>query len=197
MIKSLEYPSQADIREFIARQGREKLSYPDVGASISGSPDGYDLDHNRVCLGHGEAVFKAACAGLARWEMFPRPWTRIEPANAAIEKGTVVAMLAQVYGLWWWNACRIVYTLDESTPIRRFGFAYGTLPGHIESGEERFSVEWLANDTVWYDMRAFSRPRYWLVRLGYPLARRLQRRFVKQSQAAMKRLSAPGAAAKP
>jgi uncharacterized protein (UPF0548 family) len=29
--------------------------------------------------------------------------------------------------------CRVVYVLDE--PERR-GFAYGTLPGHPESGEE-------------------------------------------------------------
>ena len=39
-------------------------------------------------------------------------------------------------------------------------------------------------------MRAFSRPRSWPVRLGYPIARGLQRRFVLQSQAAMRRIVA-------
>ena len=118
--------------------------------------------------------------------MFPSPWTRIAPANAPIEEGTVVAMLARVYGVWWLNACRIVYVIDERAPIRRFGFAYGTLPGHVESGEERFMIEWLADDTVWYDLRAFSRPRFWLVRLAAPLARGLQRRFVRESKIAMR-----------
>src|SRR5262249_42824659 len=103
-----------------------------------------------------------------------------------IQEGNVVAMLARVFCVWWLNACRIVYVFDESEPVRRFGFAYGTLPGHVERGEERFSVEWLADDTVWYDLRAFSRPRYWLTRLGYPLARRVQRRFARDSLAAMR-----------
>jgi uncharacterized protein (UPF0548 family) len=33
--------------------------------------------------------------------------------------------------------CRIVYVIDE--PDRR-GFAYGTLPGHPERGEEAFII---------------------------------------------------------
>jgi uncharacterized protein (UPF0548 family) len=71
--------------------------------------------------------------------------------------------------------------------VRRCGFAYGTLPHHVERGEERFSVEWHPDDTVWYDVRAFSRPRYWPVRLAFPLARWLQRRFVTESKAAMQK----------
>ena len=69
----------------------------------------------------------------------------------------------------------------------RFGFAYGTLPGHAESGEERFLVEWdRADDAVWYDILAFSRPRHPLARLGYPLTRRTQRRFARDSAAAIR-----------
>jgi uncharacterized protein (UPF0548 family) len=45
--------------------------------------------------------------------------------------------------------------------------------------------------SVWYDLLAFSTPRYWLVRLGYPLTRRLQRRFVRDSLAAMVRAARP------
>lgn len=187
VIWSLRRPSQEVLHAFLARQRREPFSYPEVGQSRSGTPAGYDLDHNRVRLGEGKAVFEAACAALRQWEMFPKPWTHIEPAGAPIEEGGVVAMLARALGVWWLNACRIVYVLDETEPVRRCGFAYGTLTGHVERGEERFSVELLADGSVWYDVRAFSRPRFWPVRLGYPLARRLQRRFVRDSQAAMKR----------
>lgn len=188
VIWSLRRPPQQVIHSFLSRQRQEPFSYPEVGQSRSGTPAGYDLDHNRVRLGEGPAVFEAACAALRRWEMFPGPWTRIEPADTPIVEGNVVAMVAQTLGVWWLNACRIVYVLDETEPVRRFGFAYGTLTGHVECGEERFSVELLADASVWYDVRAFSRPRYWPVRLAYPLVRRIQRRFVRESQAAMKRV---------
>ena len=83
------------------------------------------------------------------------------------------------------NVSRIVYVIDEET---RFGFAYGTLPHHVEAGEERFLVGWdREDDTVWYDILAFSRPANLLVRLGNPVARRLQRRFARDSLQAMKR----------
>ena len=72
----------------------------------------------------------------------------------------------------------VVYVVDES---RRFGFAYGTLPDHVECGEERFLIEWQLDDSVWYDIFAFSRPQHPLVRLSKPLARRLQKQFARDS----------------
>lgn len=56
---------------------------------------------------------------------------------------------------------RVVYIVDEP---RRRGFAYGTLPGHPEDGEEAFLVEHRDDDSVWITIRAFSRPssRFWL-----------------------------------
>jgi uncharacterized protein (UPF0548 family) len=79
---------------------------------------------------------------------------------------------------------RIVYVIEEP---RRFGFAYGTLPGHMAIGEERFLIEWNADDDVYYDVLAFSRARHPLMKLGYPLVRRLQKRFGRESAAAMRR----------
>ena len=71
--------------------------------------------------------------------------------------------------------------------MERFGFAYGTLPGHAERGEERFLVEWShEDDSVFYDVLAFSRPNHLLAWLGYPFARILQRRFARDSKEAMK-----------
>ena len=82
------------------------------------------------------------------------------------------------------NACRIVTVIDEESP-RRFGFTYGTLPGHAECGEERFLLEMDEAGDVWFDILAFSRPRHWLAKLGYPIVRRLQKSF---APAAVKRL---------
>lgn len=182
---SLRPPAAEMIAVFLREQQALDFSYAEVGHTLEHSPAGYNIDHNRVMLGRGAEVFRLACQALRSWAMFPSPWTRIDPVNAPIVPGQIVAMLAHVYGLWWLNACRIVYTLDETSPVRRFGFAYGTLPGHVECGEERFSIEWLADDTVWYDLRAFSQPRYWPVRLAKPLARGLQKRFAVESKLAM------------
>lgn len=182
----LSRPSLERVQAFRAAQRSLPFSYPGVGATRNGGtpPPGYDRDRNRQLLGRGEAAFAAGRDAIRGWRMFPPPLATIEPAGIPIAEGEVAGVIIRVFGLWFLNAARIVYVIDEP---RRFGFAYGTLPGHAERGEERFLVEWLADDTVWYDLDAFSRPRYWAARLGYPLARRLQRRFVRLSKAAMAR----------
>jgi uncharacterized protein (UPF0548 family) len=185
-------PSAAAILEFLeplrASANSAPFSYLEVGASRHNAerPRGYNLDHNRVQIGTGTADFEAACAAIREWRMFPSPWTRISPQDAPIRVGEIVVMQAHALGLWWMNAARIVYTIDEPGPGRRFGFAYGTLQAHVEEGEERFSVELHEDGSVWYDLRAFSRPHYWSVRIGARVARRLQARFVRESQAAMR-----------
>lgn len=189
---SFRAPSQAALSAFLAGQrdaaSPPPYSYAEVGASRHNAerPHGYNLDHNRVQIGKGVAAFEAACAAMRAWRMFPAPWTRIAPADTPILVGEVVVMQAHALGLWWMNAARIVYTIDEPGPSRRFGFAYGTLLAHVEQGEERFSVELHEDGSVWYDLRAFSKPRYWPVRLGKRLARRLQARFVRESQLSMR-----------
>lgn len=187
-------PAKHRVTAFLAAQQGAAWSYSEVGASRHNAerPRGYDVDHNRVQIGEGEAGYAAACAAIRAWGMFPRPWTRISPADTSIQIGETVAMQAHALGLWWMNAARIVYTIDEHGPVRRFGFAYGTLLAHVEQGEERFSVELREDGSVWYDLRAFSRPRYWPVRIGKRLARRLQAKFVRESQASMRAAVAAG-----
>jgi uncharacterized protein (UPF0548 family) len=51
--------------------------------------------------------------------------------------------------------------------------------------DKEVSPKQIADDTVWYDIFAFSRPRQMLDKLGYPLSRLLQRRFAEGSKAAM------------
>lgn len=188
---SLRAPTASAIEVFRAEQERGGVfSYPEQGRTREeeARPTGYNFDLNRARIGTGQADFAAGCRALEAWRMFPEPWTRIVSPEENVRPGQTVAMLAQAFGLWWLNACRIVYVLDEHAPVRRWGFAYGTLDAHVEQGEERFSVELHDDGAVWYDLRAFSRPRYWPVRLAKPLARRLQRRFVRESLASMRRI---------
>lgn len=185
----LRRPSRDFIELFLRRQDGASLSYTAVGATDGEPPPGYDHDHNRAHLGHGPAAFEAACAALRAWRQFPAPLTEIVPPGAPLAPGQNVAVLARAFGSWWLNAARIVYAIDEEGPPRRYGFAYGTLAEHVEAGEERFLVEQLADGSVWYDLRAFSRPNHWMVRLAYPLARRLQRHFARESLASMRAAS--------
>jgi len=185
---TLRRPSDAEIAQFLTRQAGRAFSYADVGGTRSSAPGGYNVDHNRIRLGEGEAAFNRAVASVRRWEMFNIGWVTLCRPRAPIEIGQDVGILIPLFVLWSLNACRIVYALDSDNDARRFGFAYGTLADHVESGEERFSVEWhLGDDSVWYDLFAFSRPRHPLARLGMPLIRSLQRRFARDSLQAMLR----------
>lgn len=191
---SLRKPSADALRPFLAAQRELPFTYGAVGATAGTPPAGYAVDRTRIRLGEGETVFRSATAALRRWEQFNLGWVEAWPSDTPIQKGEAVAVMGRAVGVWWLNACRVVYVVDEAGPTPKFGFSYGTLPGHVESGEERFLVEWdRGDDAVWYDIIAFSRPNHVLTRLGYPVVRRLQKRFGRDSAAAMLRaVSATG-----
>lgn len=179
----LSKPSPSFIREFIDTQKNRAFSYAHIGASHKGAPRGYDVDHHRVQIGIGIGAFQRGGAALRRWEMFNVPWLCLCFPDTPVKVGAIVAILASHAGIWSLNACRIVYVIEEA---ERYGFAYGTLPEHGERGEERFTVQFCRNDSsVWYDLYAFSRPRF-AARLLYPYARSLQHRFARDSMKAMK-----------
>lgn len=182
----LRKPSAGRLRALLAAQSKLDLTYSAVGATAAVPPSGYVVDRTRIKLGEGKKVFAAAQAALKRWDHFRLGWVEAWPSDTPIKPGHAVVVIARLLGLWWLNCCRIVYVVDDSEPARRYGFAYGTLPEHAESGEERFTVEWHQHDDeVWYNILAFSRPNQTLVRLGYPYVRRIQRQFARDSAAAM------------
>src|SRR5215813_10066811 len=183
-------PELDEFVRFISDQTGKPFSYPAVGATSGKPPAGFIVDHNRVRLGNGEDMFASACRALSAWKIFDVGWVEVFPPDAPIVMGSTVAVLAGMFALWFLNACRIVYTVQEDGPLRRFGFAYGTLPEHAESGEERFIIEWnRGDDSVWYDLLAFSRPNQFLAKIAYPVARELQKRFASDSLQAMVRHS--------
>jgi uncharacterized protein (UPF0548 family) len=176
-------PSNEDVAKFISSQRNLDFTYPEVGATNATPPAGFTVDHNRIQLGHGEETYARGVEALKKWRQFELGWVTIVPRGVTVEVGATVAVKARAYGTWSLSASRVVYVIDES---RRFGFAYGTLPDHVECGEERFLVEWLEDDSVWYDIFAFSKPRHPLVRLSSPLARLLQKRFARESLSILK-----------
>ena len=98
-----------------------------------------------------------------------------------------MGVLGRHFGLWSLNAFRIIYLIEEEASLlKRYGFAFGTLPGDVERGEERFTVEWhRADDSVSYEVFAFARPAHPLARAGSPFVRLVQRQFAAASLRAM------------
>src|SRR5215470_7762978 len=176
-------PTERDAVQFILSQRNLPFTYSEVGATNESPPAGYNVDHNRIQLGEGETTYACAVEALKNWRQFDLGWVTIVPRGVAVEAGATVAVKARAFGSWSLNAARVVYVIDEP---RRFGFAYGTLPDHVERGEERFLIEWLPDNTVWYDILAFSRPQHPLVKLIGPLVRQRQGRFARESLIRMK-----------
>jgi uncharacterized protein (UPF0548 family) len=184
----LRKPSDETIAEFISSEQARPFTYEATGATQSETPpSGFIVDHNRTRLGDGEAVYERAVAALRNWQQFELGWIKIVPPGSPITVGQTVAIQAHTFGFWSLSAARIVYVIEESAPLQRFGFAYGTLPNHVECGEERFRIERLEDGSVWYDIYAFSHPQHPLVRLTSPLARNLQKQFVRESLAVMRK----------
>jgi uncharacterized protein (UPF0548 family) len=178
-------PDESSIRAFLGAQRSEGFSYAHAGASQGPAPNGYTVDHNRIQLGRGPRIFESAANAIRKWKMFEMSWLHLCWPDTPIEMGATVAVLISHFGFFSLNAARIVYVIDERGSPERFGFAYGTLSDHAERGEERFIVEFHPDDqTVWYDLYAFSRPAP-VTWLGYPVARTLQKRFIRDSKKAM------------
>ena len=182
---SIRSPHLPAVRRFLKVLQERPLSYSPVGITRAASPEGFDHDFSRVKLGRGNTVWNAARTALDEWRVFPESWTKVY-APAAPDIGVTVAVGIRLFGLWWTNACRVVYTID--TPDR-YGWAYGTLSDHFERGEECFWIERDRADNVWYCIRAMSRPNRWWVWLAYPFARRQQARFREESMRQMQTLT--------
>ena len=80
--------------------------------------------------------------------------------TAFVAPGDTVQLVTPLGPFSFRSPVRVVYLVDEP---KRKGFAYGTLAGHPETGEEAFVVELKEDGSVWLTVRAFSRPstRFW------------------------------------
>ena len=187
-------PTPATISNLLGQQASLDVNY-DTRADTPGpaAPPGYRLDVNQVQLGHGQAVFDAACQAVRRWAMFDIGWGEVlaldDEGQSCVAgepfAGQTIAGLFRLPVVWWLTPCRIVSTVDEQNQGRSFGFAYGTLPDHPMRGEEQFLVRLDDDGTCWYSITAYSKPRHPLTCLGYPAVRHMQMRFVRDSLKAM------------
>jgi uncharacterized protein (UPF0548 family) len=141
-----------------------------------------------VNVGRGGADFERARTALLAWKHFDIGWVETFPRHAPVAAGTVVAVLIRHVGLWSLNGCRVLYSVGSPTDGVRFGFAYGTLSNHAESGEELSEVFMDSQSSdVMYRIHATSKPQAAFAHVGQPIVRALQARFRRDSAEAMLR----------
>ena len=179
-------PTAAEIERFNDRSEKLPLSYGPTG--ILWRPAGAGrLDEEVVTIGRGRADFERARLALAGWKHFDIAWVHAVPRPWSIAPGTNVAVLIRHLGFWSLNGARVLYHVNGRGGATTFGFVYGTLTDHAESGEEMFEVSLDAQSgEVRYRIRALSWPQHVLARVGQPVVRRLQARFRSDSAAAMR-----------
>ncbi|MFB7114485.1 DUF1990 family protein [Streptomyces sp. NPDC056190] len=162
------------------------FTYEEVGATREQGhcPPGFHPLHVRTRIGEGEEVFRRASEAVMTWEMHRALGVGIEAsADRAAPGVDVTVTLAGVVRA----PCRVVWTEQEP---RRAGWAYGTLPGHPECGEESFLVDRTGDGTVWLTVTAFSRPAKWYARAAGPATRGLQHAYARRCGTTLRKLCA-------
>lgn len=151
------------------------LTYAETGATLgSALPEGFRVARRQHSCPDG-IDFAAARRALFGWEVHERAGLQVQ-ASGPVAVGAVVRLGLRLGPVVAHAPCRVVAVIDQPG---RAAFAYGTLPGHPESGEELFEI-------VRYDGRprlritAFSRPARVGTKLAGPLARLVQDRITQR-----------------
>jgi uncharacterized protein (UPF0548 family) len=153
----------------LARLTDAPFSYAEIGATAGEMPDGYHHIRKSAVIGRGRERFESAAARVMRWGMQRGAGLRVTASSDVAQVGAVI-----IVGIGPVRApCRVVYVVTDDN---RRGFAYGTLPGHPESGEELFAVRYdPSTDAVHAEVTAFSRHGTWWSRAAAPLTALIQR----------------------
>ncbi|MEV0896097.1 DUF1990 domain-containing protein [Actinoplanes sp. NPDC049802] len=160
-----------------------KLTYAEVGATQKAPlPPGYKHVRRDVEIGAGPEVFERAVTALSHWRMHRAAGFDVRAAGPAAPGLPVLLRFGVTAPV------RVVYLVDQPD---RCGFAYGTLPGHPECGEEAFVVHLTGSGRVRFRITAFSRPATLLARLGGPLTSLAQEYVTNRYVSALRSLSRP------
>lgn len=155
----------------------EQPTYAFVGALLGDDPPPLDLVAERT-VGHGPRAFARAVACIRSFGP-QRAVATVWPDDARAELGTDLIVALGLGPITVVALDRVVAVVDEPG---RWGFAYGTLPGHIEVGEEAFLVERRPDGTVVVRITARSHvalpPRRLLQQVLLPIQRRYAERYL-------------------
>lgn len=164
------------------------FTYPEIGGTGEDLlPPGYHLAEHSAVVGSGPAALERAAAAVFGWRAQRGVGLRIRATGPASTPGTVVVLTAGLPRFGYDIPCRVVWASTEGD-LR--GFSYGTLPGHPERGEERFTVRLTEDGDVVYRIRVFFRLASPAARLAGPASLLLQRASTARYVSAIERATA-------
>ncbi len=167
-------PSNDRLEQLRANAELDSLTYAREGASITGDhPAGYHWHESELTA---EVDWNAAKAAIRQWSGHRSKGAVLAPPTPPLAEGSTMAFAVRVMGIWASGTCRIVRLIDEE---RAFGFSYGTLPHHPETGEEMFAARDNGDGTVTFRVAAFSKPAGLLTSVLGPIGRLIQRVMTK------------------
>eukprot|EP00884_Botryococcus_braunii_P003482 jgi/Botrbrau1/13134/Bobra.0187s0089.1 len=199
---SLRRPSDDDMAGTLGT--RDEATY--AGLSQRGPPlpgeakvSGFVEDYDAYKVGKGRKTFKAASEALRKWEHLQLGWVISNHPPVGIGSGLCIA--ARLLFLWLRNPLSVVYQGKTNRglvprfvgshcrslpaarcPGHRLWLGATCLKGHVLAGEERWAVQWQKNDdSVWYEIYAFSKPDSLLAWIAYPVCRYYQMKFRRDS----------------
>lgn len=161
--------------ELVVELADAPYNYPEVGATRDDVlPAGYSGLRREIVLDAGAdqaGRFERIAEGVLGWRMHSGAGLQMLVSAPRAAPDVVLMATLPLGPFPVRTRCRVVYLIDEPDAM---GFAYGTLPGHPEQGEERFLVERIGQRSVRFSLSAFSRLSSPLARLGGPISRAVQ-----------------------
>lgn len=165
-------PSELAALRRLARIGQPgDLTYADHGLTRVGhAPGGYRTVRRRERVGTGEGAFRRLADGILDWEMHRGAGLAVPADTPRAAPGVRVVPVMGIGPVRISAPCRVLWTEEPGgTGPRRAGFGYGTLRGHPVKGEESFTSVLEADGSVWFEVRAYSRPANLLMRAAAPV----------------------------
>jgi uncharacterized protein (UPF0548 family) len=171
-------PDEAAMRAFLVGQRGSRSTYdmltPNERARL------FVVDRS-AAVGRADELERAVAA-LERWAQYPAPWTTVISEHTPPVVGDVTCARLRHLGFWSLVACRVT-RVERSD--RSFEIEIETLEGHAEVGTETFSLSAVDGELV-YRITSRSGPGHLLTRLGEPVMRHYQERFLRESPDALR-----------
>jgi uncharacterized protein (UPF0548 family) len=179
-------PTPTSLAPELASAAAASLTYPEVGATENVEPPvGYRPLRQAAVVGSGKAAWQRLAEAVGTWELHREAGMLVVTDTADVRQCGTVVNAAPVGPAALLAPCRVVRVIAEPA---RFGFAYGTLPGHPLVGEEEFVADLDEAGQVRLRIRSFSRP-VGLARVSPALSRAGQRMVNRRYLAAARRLA--------
>lgn len=177
---SVGKPTQQRLDAMLRSSRAAAPSYDFVGATLN--PDDRTCDEHTLVVGHGGHDLGAAREALLSWVPQRSIGATVLPPGQRVDKGATVFLVIRRGPAYVIARNRVVDVVDQP---RHFAYAYGTLSGHPERGEESFALDLLQDDTLRMTIRVRAEPATRVGRAVSPIVKYLQTAALRRYLAAV------------